>query len=71
MNHLPKKFASCPNFYEIDETKRGSYDALPYEVRIFLHMNLSYELINHFTRNSCLWNFDGGKKYQGYDPCRY
>ena len=29
-----------------------------YEVKIFLHMNLSYELIKHVQRNSCLWHFD-------------
>ena len=28
VNHLPKIIASCPNFYETVEKKRGSYDAL-------------------------------------------
>ena len=30
-----------------------------YEVKTFLHMNLSYELIKHVKRNSCLCHFDG------------
>ena len=30
-----------------------------YEVKIFLHLNLSYELIKHVKRNSCLCRFDG------------
>ena len=29
-----------------------------YEVRIFLHLNLSYELIKHVKRNSCLCHFE-------------
>ena len=48
MKHLPKKIlTSCSNFCERVERKRGSYDALTmvlYEVKIFFHMNLSYEL---------------------------
>ena len=41
---VQKILASCQNFYETVEKKRGSYDALQrptYEVKIFLHMNLS------------------------------
>ena len=30
-----------------------------YEVKIFLRLNLSYELIKHVKRNSCLCHFDG------------
>ena len=29
-----------------------------YEVKILLHLNLSYELIKHVKRNSCLCHFD-------------
>ena len=34
-----------------------------YEMKLFLHMNLSYELIKHVQRNSCLWHFDD-RRYQ-------
>ena len=30
-----------------------------YEVKIFMHLNLSYELIKHVKRNSCLYHLDG------------
>ena len=50
------------------EKKGGSYDAWvngwmmhrsTYEVKTFLPMNLSYELIKHVKRKSCLCHFDG------------
>ena len=58
-----KILASYPNFYEKVEKKRESYTMLEhrptYEVKIFLQMNLSYDLIKHVKRDSCLGHFDG------------
>ena len=50
-------------------SSRGSHNAWhrpTCEVKIFLYMNLSYELIKHV--NCCLCHFDG-RRYQWYDPC--
>ena len=58
-----KILASCPNFYKTVKKKRGSYDGTNIirptcKVEIFLHTNLSYDLIKHVKRNSCLCHFD-------------
>ena len=50
-------------------SSRGSHNAWhrpTCEVKIFLYMNLSYELIKHV--HCCLCHFDG-RRYQWYDPC--
>ena len=53
-----KVLACCPNFYETVEKKRRS-DITMYQhrptcvVKIFLHINLSYELIKHVNSSLC------------------
>ena len=63
-NYLPPKFSPVAQIF----TKQSMQQHRPtYEEKVFLHMNLSYELIKHVKRNSCLCHFDG-RRYQWYDP---
>ena len=43
-----KILTSWPNFYETGNEGTMHYQWPTYEVKIFLHMNLSYELRKHF-----------------------
>ena len=70
VNHLPKNSRKLPKFLQSSrkETMISLQQHRPnvnnvllptYEMRTFLQMNLSYELIRHVKRNSCLFHFDG------------
>ena len=69
-NNLPKKFSHVAQIFTKQSERTEGHTMQQHrptcEVKIFLHMNLSYELIKHV--NSCLCHFDG-RTYQWYDPC--
>ena len=63
VNYLPKNFSQVAQIFT-KQSKRNEACTMQqhrptYEVKVFLHMNLSYELITHVKINSCLCHFDG------------
>ena len=64
VNYLLKKFSQVAQ--KRNEGHKMQQHSPTYEVKVFLHMDLLYELIKYV--NSCLWHFEC-RKYQWYDPC--
>ena len=59
---------SSPNIKEVKRKQRSYGAQMPtYKLEIFLHMNLSYELIKHVKKNSCLSQVHC-QRYLWYDP---